>query len=155
MHILVNPEVFSGLGADGAQIVMSHEATHVATGAATSAMPLWLLEGFADYVALARSDLPVDVTASQILAEVRRNGPPRRLPDQKAFDPSNKLLGTSYEAAWLAARLLAEEYGERRLVGFYDTVDAGASTEEAFAELGTTEAAFTRRWRDYLRELAG
>ena len=155
VHILVNPEVFSGLGADGAQIVMSHEATHVATGAATSAMPLWLLEGFADYVALARSDLPVDVTASQILSEVRRNGPPRRLPDQKAFDPSNKLLGTSYEAAWLAARLLAEEYGERRLVGFYDTVDAGASTEEAFAELGTTEAAFTRRWRDYLRELAG
>ncbi|HEX6249791.1 MAG TPA: hypothetical protein VFZ64_18135, partial [Nocardioidaceae bacterium] len=107
VHIMVNPEVFSGLGEEGSQIVMSHEATHVALDAATSTMPLWLLEGFADYVALARTDLPVSVTASQILAEVRRKGPPEKLPGRDEFDPTNKLLGTSYEAAWLACRLLA------------------------------------------------
>ena len=155
VHILVNPKVFGGLGEEGAQIVMSHEATHVAVDAATSTMPTWLLEGFADYVALARSDLPVSVTASQILAKVRQDGPPRSLPGADDFDPANKLLGTSYEAAWLACRLLAEEYGEKRLVAFYDAVDAGASTEHAFADLGTTEEAFTERWRGYLRELAG
>ena len=154
-HILINPGVFQGLGDDGSQIVMSHEATHIAVDAATSTMPLWLLEGFADYVALARSELPVSVTASQILAEVRRSGPPRRLPGPDEFDPSNKLLGTSYEAAWLACRLMAEEYGERRLIRFYRTVDEGQSLAEAFALLGTTEAAFTRQWRNYLRELAG
>ena len=38
---------------------MSHEATHVATDAALSTMPLWLLEGFADYVALRDVDLPI------------------------------------------------------------------------------------------------
>ncbi len=155
VHILVNPEVFANLGEEGSQIVMSHEATHVAVNAATSNMPLWLLEGFADYVALARNDLPVSVTASQILAEVRKSGPPRTLPGADEFDPANKLLGTSYEAAWLACRLLAETYGEDRLIAFYESVDAGASTEEAFTELGTTEQAFTRQWRDYLRELAG
>jgi hypothetical protein len=155
VHILVNPEVFGKLGEEGSQIVMSHEATHVALNAATATMPLWLLEGFADYVALARTDLPVSVTASQILAEVRREGPPESLPGANEFDPTNKLLGTSYEAAWLACKLLAEEYGEERLVAFYDAVDAGASTEHAFADLGTTEQAFTRQWRDYLRELAG
>ncbi|MGH3369788.1 MAG: hypothetical protein ACRDPR_07285, partial [Nocardioidaceae bacterium] len=128
VHILVNPDVFAELGSDGSQIVMSHEATHVAMRAATSTMPLWLLEGFADYVALARADLPVEVTASQILERVRRTGPPRTLPRGRDFDPSNKILGTSYEAAWLASRLLAEVYGERGLVRFYDTVDAGAST---------------------------
>ena len=37
---------------------MSHEAVHVATEAARSTMPLWLLEGFADYVALRDVDLP-------------------------------------------------------------------------------------------------
>jgi hypothetical protein len=154
-QILVNPEVFDGLGRRGAQIVMSHEATHVAMDAATSTMPLWLLEGFADYVALARSDLPVSVTASQILAEVRRNGPPVRLPGRGEFDPENKILGTSYEAAWLACRLIGEEYGERRLVRLYRAVDRGQSLDQAFAGLGTTERAFTRAWGAYLRELAG
>ncbi len=155
VHIVVNPRVFRGLGTQGSQIVMSHEATHVAMDAATSSMPLWLLEGFADYVALARADLPVPVTASQILAQVRREGPPRTLPGAHEFDPSNKLLGTSYESAWLACRLLAEKYGERRLIAFYDSVDSGDSTGAAFEKLGTTEAAFTRDWRRYLRELAG
>ena len=56
---------------------MSHEATHVATGAALSTMPTWLLEGFADYVALAHVDLPVSVTASQILGQVRKHGSAR------------------------------------------------------------------------------
>jgi hypothetical protein len=155
VHIMVNPDVFANLGDEGSQIVMSHEAAHVAVNAATSTMPLWLLEGFADYVALARGDLPVSVTGSQILAEVRKSGPPRALPGSNEFDPENKLLGTSYEAAWLACRLMAETYGEDELIDFYDSVEAGASPEEAFSDLGTTEQAFTRRWRGYLRELAG
>jgi hypothetical protein len=154
-HIMVNPGVFGGLGEAGSQIVMSHEATHVATDAATTSLPMWLLEGFADYVALAHVDLPVSVTASQILAEVRRDGPPRSLPDEDEFDPSNKTLGTSYESAWLACRLLAEEYGEDALIDFYRAVAEGRSADEAFAqELGTDERSFTRRWRSYLRELA-
>lgn len=155
VHILVNPAVFTNLGEDGSQIVMSHEATHVAVDAATSTMPLWLLEGFADYVALARTELPVEVTASQILAEVRRSGPPESLPGPQEFDPANKLLGTSYEAAWLACRLLAERHGERALVSFYDDVESGVSVREAFSRIGTTEAVFTHEWQDYLRELAG
>jgi hypothetical protein len=155
VHIMVNPKVFAKLGDEGSQIVMSHEAAHVAVDAATSTMPLWLLEGFADYVALARNELPVSVTGSQILAQVRKSGPPRELPGSDEFDPGNKLLGTSYEAAWLACRLMAETYGERELIDFYESVDAGASADEAFAELGTTEQEFTQQWREYLRELAG
>ena len=155
-HIIVNPDVFGRLGADGSQIVMSHEATHVATDAAVSSMPLWLLEGFADYVALAGVDLPVSLTASQILADVRRDGAPETLPGSKEFATSNKLLGSSYEAAWLACRLIGETYGEARLIRFYETVDDGTPVEEAFRDvLGTTERGFTRAWQDYLTELAG
>ena len=155
VHIFVNPHVFDPLGPRGSQIVMSHEATHVATGAAISSMPTWLLEGFADYVALAHVDLPVSVTASQILAEVRTDGPPAHLPGKTEFDPRNKALGASYEAAWLACRLLGEKYGEKKLIAFYRASDSAGSTAGPFDTLlRTDQRAFTRSWRDYLRRLA-
>jgi hypothetical protein len=135
---------------------MTHAATHVATAAAVSSMPTWLLEGFADYVALDAVDLPVSVTASQILARVRRDGPPARLPGADEFDPRYKALGASYESAWLACRLLAERYGQRRLIAFYRAADRTGTTTRAFRTLlGTDQAAFTRSWRAYLRGLAG
>jgi hypothetical protein len=156
VHIFVNRKVFGPLGPRASQIVMSHEATHVATGAAISAMPTWLLEGFADYVALAHVDLPVSVTASQILADVRRKGPPTHLPGDAEFNPENKALGASYEAAWLACRLLADTYGERRLIRFYRLSDRLASTTGPFETvLHTDQQRFTRAWRAYLRQLAG
>lgn len=155
VHIFVNPSVFDPLGPHGSQIVMSHEATHVATNAALSSMPPWLLEGFADYVALARAHLPVSLTASQILAQVRRNGPPKHLPGQVEFDAQNQRLGASYESAWLACRLLAHRYGEQRLIRFYRESARASSTTAPFRALGTTQRAFTRAWREDLRRLAG
>lgn len=155
VHVFVNPEVFDPLGPNGAQIVLSHEATHVATDAAISTMPTWLLEGFADFVALNDVGLPVSVTASQILGRVRRSGPPSRLPGANEFDPSAEALGASYESAWLASRLLGDTYGEERLIRFYRRSARDGSTSAAFRNvLGTTEAAFTRAWRAYLRRLA-
>jgi hypothetical protein len=154
-HIFVNPGVFDGLGPHGAQIVVSHEATHVATHAAASSMPMWLLEGFADYVALAHVDLPVSVTASQILGDVRKHGAPGHLPGPTEFDPANKALGASYESAWLACRLVAAEYGEQKLIAFYRQADRDAGTDRAFRDvLGTNERAFTHDWQAYLRRLA-
>ena len=155
VHIFVNPRVFDPLGTRGSQIVMSHEATHVATGAAVSSMPTWLLEGFADFVALDHVDLPVSVTASQILARVRKAGPPAHLPGKTEFYPQNQALGASYESAWLACRLLGERYGEGRLIAFYRAADRDGSTTAAFRDLGTSEPAFTRAWKGYLRSLAG
>ncbi len=155
-HIFVNPPVFDPLGDRGSQVVLSHEATHVATAAAASSMPTWLVEGFADYVALRDVDLPVRVTAGQVLARVRRAGPPARLPGAAEFDARGPGLGASYEAAWLACRLLVRTYGERRLVAFYRAADRESSTTEAFRTvLGTDQRTFTRAWRADLRRLAG
>ncbi|RYU09611.1 hypothetical protein [Nocardioides iriomotensis] len=156
IHIFVNPPVFGPLGEQGAQIVMSHEAAHVATKAAASSMPTWLLEGFADYVALAHVDLPVEVTASQIIAQVQDQGAPPTLPGASEFETENTTLGASYESAWLACRLLAEQYGEKKLLAFYERADQDGSTKAAFRDvLGTDERAFTESWRDYLEGLAG
>lgn len=156
VHIFVNPRVFDPLGVHGSQIVMSHEATHVATGAALSSMPTWLLEGFADYVALDHVRLPVSVTASQILTQVRRKGPPSHLPGPAEFNAQNVRLGATYESAWLACRLLGERYGERRLLAFYRAADRASSTTGPFRTvLGTDQRELTRAWRADLRRLAG
>src|SRR6478672_6502490 len=126
IHIFVNPAVFSGLEARGSQVVMSHEAVHVATDAANSVLPLWLVEGFADYVALRDVRLPLSTTAGQILPRVRQHGAPRHLPGPAEFDTTQTHLGASYEAAWLACRLLAQRYGQGRLVAFYRALSGGA-----------------------------
>jgi len=155
VRVLLNPEVFTGLGPIAAQVVLSHEATHAATGATFRDMPLWLVEGFADYVALAREPVPVDVAAGQILDIVRKSGPPARLPGKTDFATSAHGLGASYEAAWLASRLLADEYGQGRLLRFYRQVSRTGDAEAAFASvLGTTQRQFTAQWRHYLTELA-
>ncbi len=156
VHVFVNPEVFDMLRPTGAQVVLSHEAAHVATDAARSTVPPWLLEGFADYVALRDVDLPVTTSAAQIIRQVRRDGVPDALPGAAEFDTATTHLGATYESAWLACVLLAERGGERGLVGLYDDVDAGrplgATLQRRF---GLSETALTRLWQRRLADLAG
>jgi hypothetical protein len=155
VHVFVNPDVFGGLRPTGAQVVMSHEATHVATDAWVSQLPLWLLEGFADYVALRDVDLPLATSASQIIAEVRRDGPPRALPGAAEFNTQTKDLGATYESAWLACRQLALDGGEDALVSFYRSVDRGTDLGAALrASFGMTVSGFTEQWRTLLSDLA-
>ncbi len=156
VRVFVNPAVFGKLKPRGAQVVMSHEATHVATEATFTSMPTWLLEGFADFVALDDAGIPVEVAAGQILDRIREDGLPRRLPTSADLDPTATGLGATYEEAWLACRFLAQEYGTDRLVRFYRKVSAGASAEEAFRnELGTSQPRFVALWRADLARLAG
>ncbi len=155
VHVFVNPDVFGTLEDTGAQVVMSHEVTHVATGAWTSRLPLWLLEGFADYVALRDVDLPVESAAAQALAEVRRDGPPRALPDAADFGSGAAELGATYESSWLACRLLAADAGEAALVSFYRAVDGGEPLPATFeASFGRSVRTFTAQWRAHLSQLA-
>ncbi len=155
VHVFVNPDVFGSLRATGAQAVMSHETTHVATDAWSSQMPLWLLEGFADYVALRDVDLPLSREAAQITAEVRRDGAPRRLPGASDFGTRTPDLGATYESAWLACRLLARRGGEPALVDLYRAVDSGRSVDAALrSSFGMSEADLTREWRTLLSDLA-
>jgi hypothetical protein len=156
VHVFLNPRVFDALGPRGSQVVISHETTHVATDATFQDIPTWLLEGFADYVALAHAGIPVNIAASQILARIRKDGPPDHLPTASDLDPSATGLGATYEEAWLATRFISREYGEHKLVAFYRQVGAGERITDAFGTvLGTTEAAFVKRWRADLRDLAG
>jgi len=157
VHVLVNPDVFGDLDGQGARVVMSHEATHVATGAATEpdVVPAWLTEGYADYVALRDVDLPLSVTAAQVEQRVRRAGPPVTLPGDARFDTRTTHLGAAYEAAWVACRLLADRAGEPALTRFYTGLRPGDDVEAEFRRtFGLSVPAFTREWRRALTDLA-
>jgi hypothetical protein len=156
VHVFVNPELFDRLRPTGAQVVLSHEAVHVATGAARSSIAPWLLEGFADYVALRDVDLPLTAAAAQIIRQVRREGVPETLPGEADFATGATHLGATYESAWLACVLLADAGGERALVGFYEDVSSGRPLQAALRQrFGLTEAGLTHRWQRRLRHLAG
>jgi len=156
VHVFVNPAVFESLEPIGAQVVVSHEATHVATKAPlTTGMPLWLLEGFADYVALREVRLPITTTASQIIEQVSREGPPVKLPGVTEFDEQATHLGAAYESAWIACTLLADLGGQAALVRLYDRVRDGSSLRAALRDhFGITPRQLTERWQQRLQDLA-
>jgi hypothetical protein len=153
-HVFVNPQVFDPLRSRGAQVVITHESTHVATDAANSPAPIWLVEGFADYVALRAQRLPLATTASRITALVRHRRVPRALPTTAQFAAGAPHLEARYESAWLACRLLAQDAGTHSLVAFYRAMDAGGSLgPQLHRHFGFGSAAFTRQWRDVLSHL--
>lgn len=154
VHVFLNPQVFGTLKARGAQVVVSHEATHVATDASFTAMPIWLLEGFADYVALKDAGVPVQRAAAQVIERMRKDGLPDSLPTPEDLQPTAEGLGATYEEAWLACRSLAMRWGEPALVRFHRTVADGTGTEAAFREvLGVSEERFVELWRADLEPL--
>ncbi|MFZ5850504.1 MAG: hypothetical protein ACOYY2_03800, partial [Actinomycetota bacterium] len=161
-RIVLNPDAFARLGAVGRRVVLTHEVTHVATRAATDAtMPMWLAEGFADYVGYRGTGIPVRVAAGDLLRQVRAGQVPATLPVDGAFDGRSAGLSAAYEQAWLAALFIAERYGPAKLVAFYQAVGTRpdlapdvAVEQAAGSVLGTTVAGLTAGWRAYLRAQA-
>ncbi|NYD58451.1 hypothetical protein BKA08_002689 [Nocardioides marinisabuli] len=155
LHVLVNPSEMGRLKQVGAQVVMSHEAAHALSDAPMSRAPLWLVEGFADYVALRDVDLPDTEVAAQLADQVQENGLPDDLPGPAELGVGAPYLGASYEAAWLATRELARAGGEDALVELYRSVGAGDDLDAALRDVvGLSRDELVARWRDAMRSLA-
>jgi hypothetical protein len=148
-RVIVQPAAFARLSATGRLVVMTHELTHVAT-AGRRTVPMWLMEGFADYVGYLDSGLPVRTVAAELAADVAAGraalgGLPG--PADFAARPAQ-----AYEEAWLACRYIAARFGEPRLVALYRAAlreEIGAALRE---ELGLTADGLTRAWRPWARE---
>ncbi|MBB2911881.1 hypothetical protein FHS43_003161 [Streptosporangium becharense] len=143
-RVIVLPSGYARLTPTGRDVVVAHELTHVATGATRGGrVPVWLSEGFADYVGYRDAPIPVREAAAELATEVRAGTVPVRLPVSADFAPGAPRLAQAYEEAWLACRFIAERFGERALVRLYGN-DVGST-------LGLPEAGLTEAWRDYLR----
>lgn len=167
-RIVLNPGAFARLRPTGQQVVLSHEATHVAVRASAGGqVPTWLSEGFADYVGYRPVGLPRRAVAAELLKQVRAGKVPTTLPGDSAFDPARSTIAPSYNGAWLAMCLIADRWGQGRLASFYraaagpnsggqlSAARVAARTDRAFSQvLGTSTRAFTARWRSYLVSLA-
>lgn len=155
-RVIANPSGFAQLGDLGRQVVLTHEITHVATRATTTQdVPIWLSEGFADYVAYADTGISRAVIAQDVLDRVRAGQPPTALPQAADFDPARGQIAPAYSGAWLAAELISRRWGQEALVTFYRTVASGTAVDAAFSQvLGTDQAGFEREWLAYLQELA-
>ncbi|TNM45085.1 hypothetical protein FHP29_04545 [Nocardioides albidus] len=155
VHVFLNRTVYDDLDPVAAQVVMTHEAVHALTEAVGARQaPLWLVEGFADYVALRDVGLPLTRTAGQIAAQVRQQGVPERLPGDGEFDPTASHLGAVYEAAWLVCVTLAEHAGEGALVDVYEQVRDGGDLAGALRQhAGWSEQDLTAAWQDRLAGL--
>ncbi|MEU3886832.1 hypothetical protein [Streptomyces sp. NPDC029041] len=162
-RIIVNPDAFALLGGLGEQVVVTHETTHVATRArTTAATPLWLSEGYADWVGYRAAGRTPAEAAPELTRAVREDRIPAALPGDEDFGFTGDAgrLARSYESGWTACRLIADRWGEARLGAFYRAVGehrqrAGAVEDAMRKVLGTTPEAFTEDWRAYLRDQLG
>jgi hypothetical protein len=166
-RVIVNPDAYGVLGESGRRVVLTHETAHVATRAATSsATPLWLSEGFADWAGYRGTGRAAPEIASELSRLAAAGRLPRQLPRDAdfGFGGDGSRLAVAYEGGWLACRMIAERWGEDRLRELYRTVGAEENAEEkregatdrALREvLGIGLGDFTARWRAYAAQELG
>lgn len=153
-RVVVNPEAYDLLGKVGRRIVLTHEITHVATRSATSsATPLWLSEGFADWAGYRAAGRSPRQGAPELARAVAAGRVPSALPRDKDFrfgsDP--EALARAYEEAWLACVLIADRWGQEKLEAVYRGVGKGGGVSAVLQkELGVDLAEFTASWRSFL-----
>ncbi|HVX47552.1 MAG TPA: hypothetical protein VHC49_26925 [Mycobacteriales bacterium] len=156
-RVVINPVHLMALGSIGRPVVLRHELTHVATRTVTGpSTPVWLAEGFADFVGYYDTGISVRLAAQELQIEVSHGQVPDTLPSDKEFAGDNPRLSQVYEEAWLACRLIADKVGTAGLVRFYrlvgqDTDVPSAAVEHALRTVvGMSYADFVRQWRSEL-----
>jgi hypothetical protein len=174
-RVVLNPLGFAELTPTGRSAVLTHELTHVATRAsARLTPPLWVDEGFADYVAYLGTSLRPRDLAADLLGSPRELAALDDLPPDSAFDPTGGDVGSAYAQSWLAMRFIAQQGGTARVVDFYRVATGlpplrrwpevrlpraslapRTPLEKACVEvLGYVQPSFVRRWVVYVRSLA-
>ncbi|MFF4395851.1 hypothetical protein [Streptomyces sp. NPDC001480] len=162
-RVIVNPEAYAVLGDVGKQVVLTHETTHVATRAHTdAATPLWLSEGYADWIGYLGTGRTAAEAAPELARAVQDGHVPESLPVDKDFGFSTDAvdLARAYEGGWMACRMIADHWGEVRLGEFYRAVGAhgkrAGAVEDALKKvLGTNPETFTEQWQEYVRAQLG
>jgi len=160
-RVVITPTAFGRLNALGRHVVLTHELVHVAMGGARDGRtPMWLIEGLADYVGYKNSGVDTKAAGRELASLIGSGDMPATPPGRSDFEGSGERLSAAYEEAWLACRMIAERYGEDKLVRLYRTAenesgeagDPRAEDRALHSVLGVGSARFDESWRAYIRK---
>ncbi|MFE2753975.1 hypothetical protein ACFXGA_18450 [Actinosynnema sp. NPDC059335] len=151
-RVVLNPGSAGALSPLALRVLLRHEITHVAArGETVDGAPMWVLEGFADYVGYRRSDVPLAKGAPLLAARVRE-GLPSALPSDADF--RGGAMELAYQQAWSLNLYLASWLGEPGLVALYRRLARVRASEVDSVLLevtGRDAAALVRGWQEFLR----
>ncbi|AHH95351.1 peptidase MA family metallohydrolase [Kutzneria albida] len=155
-RVVLNPANAGKLSATSLSVVLRHEMTHIAArGVTVDGTPMWLLEGFADYVGYRDSGVPMPQAAAEVARLVRAGTPPTELPSNADFAAGGGRINLAYQEAWTVNQYVAETFGQPALVRLYQRVAGGdpkAPLDDALREvLGVDTQGLVRGWQEYLR----
>lgn len=130
-RVVLNPRTAQRLSDRSLHSVLVHEVTHIAARQDTvDGSPMWLLEGFADYVGYQNNPRSDARLAPDLVRSVQASGPPGELPTDRDFHRSGRSLDLAYQQSWSFVDYVAERFGQERVVQLYRRV-AGAGDADA------------------------
>jgi hypothetical protein len=152
-RVVLNPDSAGALSPLSLGVLLRHEITHIAArGETVDGAPMWVLEGFADYVGYRRSDVPPRKAAPLLAAQVQR-GVPTALPTDADF--RGEAMELAYQQSWSLNLYLASTLGEPGLVRLHRRL-ARVPVSEVDGVLrdatGQDSAGLVRGWQDFLRQ---
>lgn len=160
-RVVLNPTQVGRLSASARRIVLRHEITHVAArGFTVDGAPMWLLEGFADYVGYRGSGLTPREAAPDLVRALR-DGATLQLPTDADFHGASAALDLSYQRAWSAALQIVDLVGEQGLVQLYRQIASSSHPDRPAVDaalrdvLGTDLDGFTLLWQEGLKPRFG
>lgn len=159
-RILLNAQPILSASVIVRQVLLTHEITHLAARAVTRAgTPLWLQEGFADFVGYQSAQIRPPAATAAAAAKLLAEGPPSDLPGDDEFTDSGTTQEGAYEYAWLAMCFLDAEVGRPPLVAMYRQVAMSSDPEMKFndwlqSQLSMTRAQFIGAWISYVKSNA-
>lgn len=155
-RIIVNTSLLEDYRTLDLQVVLTHEMTHVATRKIGVGVPLYLVEGFADFTALRPLDAPVRVTRPSLAAAVRAGRFRGRLPSRSQLVGSDAAL--AYDEGSTFCLWVESTFGEAKLQALYssfrDLVGDPSRQDEDLRyrrALGISRATAEARWAAFVR----
>ncbi|WP_407691243.1 hypothetical protein [Saccharopolyspora mangrovi] len=150
-RVVLSPRTAEQLSDVALGVVLRHEITHVAARAVTAdGAPMWMLEGYPDYIGYRKSGLAPRDIAPDLARTVREVGPPLRLPTNTEFHQGGRRLDLAYQQSWSVVHYLAQRLGEQRLTELYRRIAAATTPDEAETALyeatGMTSRHLLQAW---------
>jgi hypothetical protein len=155
-RVIVNTSVIGRYDRLNLQVVITHEMTHVATRKVGVGVPLFLVEGFADFTALQPVDAPLRITRPALADAVRAGRFQGRLPSDDDLRGSDAAL--AYDEGSSFCLWVARTFSEAKLQSLYRSFSGvEAPTPRALDQrmrrvLGISRATAESRWAAFVRQ---